>query len=62
MAVVLSEAMVFGSDLSGADLVENYENWTIIVFKISGFLSAVCFILIASYIAYYKSLVKVDAL
>ena len=60
--MVLSEALVFGNDLNGADLVENYENWTIIVYKISGFMSAVCFILIASYIAYYKSLVKVDAL
>ena len=60
--MVISEALVFGSDLNGADLVENYENWTIIVYKISGFMSAVCFILIASYIAYYKSLVKVDAL
>ena len=60
--MVLSEALVFGGDLNGAELVENYENWTIIVYKISGFMSAICFILIASYIAYYKSLVKVDAL
>ena len=60
--MVISEALVFGNDLNGDDLVENYENWTIIVYKISGFMSAVCFILIASYIAYYKSLVKVDAL
>lgn len=60
--MVISEAMVFGGDLGGEDLEENYETWTIIVYKISGFLSAVCFILIASYVAYYKSLVKVDAL
>ena len=60
--MVISEALVFGNDLNGADLVKDYENWTIIVYKISGFMSAVCFILIASYIAYYKSLVKVDAL
>ena len=60
--MVISEALVFGNDLNGDDLVKDYENWTIIVYKISGFMSAVCFILIASYIAYYKSLVKVDAL
>lgn len=59
---MLSEAMVFGGDLNGDQLQEHYENWTIIIYKISGFMSAICFILIASYIAYYKSLVKVDAL
>ena len=61
IAVIISEVLVYGSDMEGS-YVEQYDGWTIVIFKITGFTTAIVFILIASYIIYYKSVVKVDAM
>ena len=61
IAVIISEVLVYGSNMGGS-YVEQYDGWTIVVFKITGFMTAIVFILIASYIIYYKSVVKVDAM
>ena len=61
VAVIIAEAMVYGAG-SNDVYTEDYAGWTTIVYKISGFTSAICFILMASYIIYYKSVVKVDAM
>lgn len=61
VAVIVAELIVFQGDI-GDELIENTKSWTIIIYKITAFMSAICFLLLASYIAYYKSVVKVDAL
>ena len=61
IAVIISEVFVYGTDMEGSYL-KQYDSWTIVVFKITGFTTAIVFILIASYIIYYKSVVKVDAM
>ena len=59
--VIITEAMIYGSDMD--DLYKSdYESWTIIIYKVTGFTSAICFVLMASYIIYYKSVVKVEAM
>ena len=36
--------------------------WSIIIYKISGFMTATCFISVGAYIAYYRDSVKVDSI
>ena len=58
---MISHAIIFGSDLK--DIVEeDYVGWTIVIFKITGFMCAIIFIVLGCYIAYYRSVVKVDAI
>ena len=59
--VIITEAMIYGSDMNELYKSDN-ESWTIIIYKVTGFTSAICFVLMASYIIYYKSVVKVDAM
>ena len=39
-----------------------YEYWTVIIFKITAFMCAICFLLLGTFIAYYKSVVKVETM
>lgn len=59
--VIITEAMIYGSDMNELYKSDN-ESWTIIIYKVTGFTSAICFVIMASYIIYYKSVVKVDAM
>ena len=59
--VIITEAMIYGSDMNELYKSDN-ESWTIIIYKVTGFTSAICFVMMASYIIYYKSVVKVDAM
>ena len=59
--VIITEAIIYGSDMN--ELYKSDEGgWTVIIYKVTGFTSAICFVLMASYIIYYKSVVKVDAM
>ena len=39
---------------------ESYDEWTKYIYKVSGFVIAVCFIFEGTYIVYYKAVVKVE--
>ena len=39
-----------------------YEYWTVIIFKITAFMYAISFLLLGTFIAYYKSVVKVETM
>ena len=58
LAVIMANAMMFG----GESVKKDEEDWTQIIFKITGFLCAISFIIMGTYIAYHKSVVKVDTL
>lgn len=38
------------------------KTWVTAAFKFTGFMSAICFLMLGTYISYYKSVVKVDAM
>lgn len=59
--VIITEAIIYGSDMNELYKSDS-ESWTVIIYKVTGFTSAICFVLMASYIIYYKSVVKVDAM
>lgn len=61
LAVIISEAVVFGSDI-GTKLKEEIDSWTVIIYKITGFMIATICIVLASFIFYYKGVIKVNAL
>jgi len=56
LSVILSQAMI---KTSGSP---DNAMWTIIAFKITGFACAIIFIFLGTYISYYKSVIKVDAM
>lgn len=39
-----------------------YDSWTVIIFKITAFMCAICFLLLGTFIAYYKSVIKVETM
>ena len=61
LACMIANLIVYQGDI-GDVLKADPENWTVIAFKITGFVCAVIFILLGTYIAYYKSVVKVDTM
>ena len=60
VAVLFSQAIVFGNDI-GNELQEVKDSWTVVLYKITGFMCAIIFLILGSYISYHKSVVKVDA-
>jgi len=40
----------------------SYALWTIVLFKITGFMTALCFVVLGTNIAYYKTVIKVDTM
>ncbi len=58
---MISHAIIFGSDLNNI-VQEDYKGWTIVIFKITGFMCAIIFLVLGCYIAYYRSVVKVDTI
>ena len=70
VAVLVAHSIVFGNSLgkstmddpSGKAALEGTDVWTVYIFKITGFMCAINFILLGTYIAYYKSVVKVDTM
>jgi len=59
LACTLAQLMVYGTDFGN---FEAAEGWIIIIYKILGFMNAMCFIVLGTYIAYYKSVIKVDTM
>jgi hypothetical protein len=57
LAVMVAQAIMF----SGDEVEKTELQWTMTIFKITGFLCAGSFIIMGTYIAYHKSVVKVDA-
>lgn len=41
---------------------ENFAVWAIIIFKVTGFMTAFCFVVLGTNIAYYKTVIKVDTM
>lgn len=62
MATLLSELMIFGSLDRDEDGDVHFEIWTEVIFKISGFAIAIIYLLLGTYIIYYKSVVKVETM
>ena len=62
LAVMLSHAIVFQGDIMSSSLEAEYSYWTVIIFKITAFMCAICFLLLGTFIAYYKSVVKVETM
>ena len=44
------------------DVKHNNTAWLTAAFKFSGFMCAICFLMLGTYISYYKSVIKVDAM
>ena len=61
VAVLLGHKFIFGKDL-GDKVVEGDQGWEIYIFKITAFMLAINFLVVGTYIAYYKSVVKVDTM
>ena len=62
LAVILSHGIVFRGDIISPSLETDYNYWTVIIFKITAFMCAICFLLLGTFIAYYKSVVKVEGM
>ena len=58
LACEIGHAIAF----SGEDVTTNYESWAVILTKLLGFMSTICFMVLGTYIVYYKALVKVDTM
>ena len=58
IAVQLAHAFV---GLKDNDVEQNII-WMVYIFKVSGFIIAIDFLTLGTYIAYYKSIVKVDTM
>lgn len=43
-----------------ADVEADYASWSVILAKLFGFMGIICFLVLGTYIVYYKALVKVD--
>ena len=59
---MISHALIFQGDIVSSSLETEYEYWTVIIFKITAFMCAICFLLLGTFIAYYKSVVKVETM
>lgn len=59
---MISHALIFQGDIVSSSLKPEYEYWTVIIFKITAFMCAICFLLLGTFIAYYKSVVKVETM
>ena len=57
-AEILAQALVYGDVYSENDSFA----WLTVLFKITGFMTATCFIVLGTYIQYYKSMVKVETM
>ena len=62
LAAMISHGLIFQGDILSASLDTQYEYWTVIIFKITAFMCAICFLLLGTFIAYYKSVVKVETM
>ena len=61
VAVIFAQAIVWGGALP-EELGEDELEILTVIFKITAFVCAISFLLLGTYIAYYKSVVKVDAM
>ena len=59
---MVSHSLVFHGDIMSEKLAIHYEYWTVILFKITAFMCAISFLLLGTFIAYYKSVVKVETM
>jgi len=59
LACLISQSIVFGGGQVGPSLDAD---WTQVIFKVTGFLIGFCFIVLGTYIAYYKTVIKVDTM
>ena len=57
LACMIGDAIGF-SGTSG--IKPEYEGWAVILTKLLGFMATICFMVLGTYIVYYKALVKVD--
>lgn len=62
VATLLSELMCLGSLDRNEDGDVHFEIWSEVLFKISGFAVAIIYLLLGTYIIYYKSVVKVETM
>ena len=60
--MIISTAIVFKGDINAGLVDVEAETWSVIIFKMTGFMCAVCFLIQGAYIAYYKSVIKVEAI
>lgn len=61
LPLVLSHLIYFRG-YSSDDVTHVNTAWMTAAFKFTGFLCAICFLMLGTYISYYKSVVKVDAM
>ena len=62
LSAIISHWLIFQGDILSSKLDTDYEYWTVIIFKITAFMCAICFLLLGTFIAYYKSVVKVETM
>ena len=60
VAVILGQAIVFQGDIrdnsqNEGELQEVWKTWEVIVYKVTGFVCAMTFLLMGGYISYYRS-------
>ena len=62
LAVILGQAMIFSGDISSGLLTQTYQGWSSAIYKITGFMSAFLYLLLASYTFYYRGMVNIETL
>ena len=58
MSCLIAQAIVYSGEFSEVD--PQYNIWIMILAKLLGFLTTICFMILGTYIVYYKAIVKVD--
>jgi|Transcript_17600 hypothetical protein len=63
-AIPLSSLIGHAITFTGAysDVKSDYKDWAIVITKLLGFMATICFMVLGTYIVYYKALVKVDTI
>ena len=60
MSCLIAQAIVFTDEFEEVD--PQYNLWIMILAKLLGFMTTICFMVLGTYIVYYKALVKVDTM
>ena len=56
----IGHALVYRGEFSVVDPV--YNTWVVILAKLFGFMIAICFMVMGTYIVYYKTMIKVETI
>ena len=60
VSCLIGHAIVFRG--AYADVSPDYITWTIILAKLFGFMTTICFMVLGTYIVYYKAVIKVETM